>query len=353
MKTLTMILACCLLAAGAAPGAILNLTEHDNLQGKIDAATGGDILLLATGTYGGFTLQDRHFTAERPLVIKAAPGATPVLRGAGYRGHLAFISTASYVVLDGLTLEHCNQPVYCTSVDHCIFVNLVIHDTGQEAIHLRGLSHDVDIRHCRIHDTGHTEPQWAEGIYVGMGQRPYESVENAWIEDNDISATANSEGINLKSRSYHVTIRGNKVHDMAPGTPTQYNEAAISCEEADLDYRPGVDPDIWIEQNEIYRVRHGRWANGIKVSTMGGKIIRNTIHDCEQFGIAFNDYKNGPGVFTAWLYGNRITQCAAGAISDSVLPRRNEDPGANPNRPQAWYAPVDPLRPARAPTGKD
>ena len=348
MKTNAMILACCLLTAASAPGATFNLTEHDNLQAKIDAANGGDILLLSTGTYGGFTLTDRHFTAERPLVIKAAPGATPVLRGPGYRGHLAFISNASYVVLDGLTLEHCNQPIYCTSIDHCIFVNLVIHDTGQEAIHLRGRSHDVDIRHCRISDTGHTQPQWAEGIYVGMGQRPYESVENVWIEGNDISATGNSEGINLKSRSYHVTIRGNKVHDLAPGTATQHNEAAISCEAADLDYRPGVDPDIWIEQNEIYRVRHGRWANGIKVSTMGGRILRNTIHDCEQFGIAFNAYENGPGVFPAWLYGNQITQCAAGAIGDSVLPRRNEDPGANPNRPQAWYAPGGPL-PIRVP----
>ena len=35
------------------------------------------VLLLATGTYGGFKLSARHFTAERPLVIKAAPGATP------------------------------------------------------------------------------------------------------------------------------------------------------------------------------------------------------------------------------------------------------------------------------------
>jgi nitrous oxidase accessory protein NosD len=334
----------CLLVVAAAQAASISLTEHDNLQAKIDAAQGGDVLLLGTGTYGGFKLSDRHFTAEHPLVIKAALGATPVLRGPDYRGHLAAISDSSYVVLDGLTLEHCNQPIYCTSVDHCIFVNLEIRDTGQEAIHLRGRSHEVDIRHCRIHDTGHTLPQWAEGIYVGMGQRPYESVENVWIEDNDISATGNSEGINLKARCYHVTIRGNRVHDLAPGTATQYNEAAISCEAADLSYRPGVDPDVWIEQNEIHHIRYGRWANGLKVSTMGGKILRNTIHDCEQFGIEFNAYENGHGVFTTWLYGNTITQCAAGAMNDSVLPRRNEDPGANPNRPQTWYEAAGPPR---------
>ena len=247
------------------------------------------------------------------------------------------MTNSSYVVLDGLTLENGNYPIYCTSVDHCIFVNLVIHDTGQEAIHLRGASHDIDIRHCRIYDTGHAKPQWSEGIYVGTGQRPYESVEHVWIEGNDISATGNSEAINLKARCYHVTVRGNRVHDIAPGTATQHNEAAISCEAADLGYRPGEDPDVWIEDNEISRVRYGRWANGIKVSTMGGRILRNVIRDCEQFGIAFNAYENGPGVFTTWLYGNTITQCAAGAVADSVLPRKNEDPGANPNRPQAWY----------------
>ncbi len=333
----SLLLAGLALALGRLPAATIAVADGDNLQAKIDAATGGDVLLLGNGPYAGFTITDRRFTADRPLVIKAAPGAHPLIRGTDYRGHLAKLSRSSYLVFDGLTFAHTNQPVYCVSVDHLILVNLEIHDTGQEAIHLRGDSRQVDIRHCRIHDTGHREPQWSEGIYVGMGQPPYENVEHVWIEGNDISRTGNSEGINLKARTYHVTIRGNKVHEIAPGTATQYNEAAISCEAADRTFKPGVDPDIWIEHNEIYDVSFGRWANGLKVSTMGGRIVGNAIHDCAQFGIAFNAYDNGPGVFPARLFDNVIARCAAGAVSATVLPQEPGDPGVNPNRPQTWY----------------
>ncbi len=316
----------------------VEVSDGQDLQALIDRAGGGDVLVLGSGTYSGFVLADRHFTAEQPLVIKAQPGARPVIRGNDYRGWLARLSNVSYVVLDGLTMENGNQAIYATSVDHCIFVNLEIRGTGQEAVHVRGNSRHIDIRNCRIHDTGNAEPKWAEGIYLGMGQRPYENVENVWIEGNEIFATGNAEAVNVKARSYHITICENRVHDIAPGTTTQHNEAAISLEAADLEFRPGVDPDVWIERNEIYAVRYGRWANGIKVSTMGARVVSNVIRDCQQFGIEFNDYEYGPGVFPTVLHGNTITACEAGAINDTILPVRHEDPGPNPNRPQTWYA---------------
>lgn len=158
-----------------------------------------------------------------------------------------------------------------------------------------------------------------------------------WIEGNDIHHTANSEGINIKTACYHITIRGNKVHDMEPGTATQHNEGAIACEAADLAFRPGEDTDIWIEENEVYNVRFGRWATGIKSSTMGPRIVRNRIYNCQQFGIAFNDFMDGPGAFPTWVYGNRISECAAGEIGETTLKVRLEDPGVNPNRRQGWY----------------
>lgn len=321
----------------AGRAATINISDGDDLQSKIDAATGGDVLLLGPGTYRGFKIDGRHFTAAQPLIIRAAPGARPLIRGSNYSGYLAKISNSSYLVLDGLTMENSNQPVYCTTIDHCIFINLVIHDTGQEIMHIRGASRHVDIRNCRLYDTGHNQPQWAEGIYVGMGQPPFESVEYVWIEGNEIYRTGNSEGINLKSRSYHVTIRGNKVHDIAPGTATQYNLAGIALEAADLSFRPGVDTDIWIENNEVYDVRFGRWANGIQTSTMGPRIVRNRIHDCQQFGIEFNDYLYGPGAFATWLFGNVIERCGAGAVNPTNLPQKSADPGPNPNQPQTWY----------------
>lgn len=318
---------------------VIEVAGGDDLQTAIDGARGGDTLSLGSGTYAGFRLDDRHFTEAEPLIIKAAPDARPVIRGRNYEGNLVNISRSSYVVLDGLELENSNQPIYCRDIDHFIFTRLVVHNTGQEILHVRGTSRFIDIRDCRLFDTGHTQPQWAEAIYIGMGQPPFENVEHVWIEGNDLSRTGNSEAINIKPRSYHVTIRGNTIHDIAPGTASQHNESAISCEAADLSFRPGVDPDIWIEDNEVYNVRHGRWANGIQATTMGPRIVRNHIHDCEQFGIHFNAYLSGPGRFSTILWENRIENCREGAISPTALPNETKDPGPNPNRPQTWYSP--------------
>ena len=102
-----------------------------------------------------------------------------------------------------------------------------------------------------------------------------------------------------------------------------------------------MDPDIWIENNEIHHVRFGRWANGIQPTTMGARIVHNRIHDCEQFGLEFNEYLNGPGAYPIWLFDNVIERCAAGAANATVLLTRSADPGANPNRPQAWYDAAD------------
>ncbi|HEY4302318.1 MAG TPA: right-handed parallel beta-helix repeat-containing protein, partial [Candidatus Didemnitutus sp.] len=277
--------------ASRASAAVIPVADHDDLQAKIDAARGGDVLQLGSGSYGAFKLTDRHFTADAPLVIKAAPGTHPVIRGTGHEpDHLAELSRSSYVVFDGLEFIGGNRPIYGQDIDHFIFLNLTAHDTGQEIIHIRGTSRYIDVRDCRLYDTGHNHPQWSEGVYIGQGSPPFENVEHVWIEGNDISRTGNSEGINIKSRSYHITIRGNKVHDIAPGTATQYNQSAISCEAADLSFKPGEDPDIWIEGNEISHVTYGRWANGIQPTTMGPRVVRNHIHDCAQFGIELNDY---------------------------------------------------------------
>jgi hypothetical protein len=343
---LAVLFASPLLTSTLTCAATINVTDGDDLQTKIDAAAGGDVLLLGTGTYGGFRINERRFTQDKPLVIKAAPGAEALLLGSDHRGSLARISNSSYIVLDGLKLENSNHPIYCTSVDHVIFINLEVHNAGQEMIHVRGASRYVDIRNCKLYDSGHRRPQWSEGIYIGTGQPPHENVEYVWIEGNDIHHTANSEGINIKSQAYHVTIRGNKVHDMEPGTDTQHNEGAIACEGADLAFKPGEDPDVWIENNEVYNVRFGRWANGIKSSTLGPRIINNDIHDCEQFGIAFNNHNNGPGAFTTWLFGNKIANCAAGVVAETDLLTKSADPGANPNRPQTWYKTDNPPRAA-------
>jgi hypothetical protein len=321
--------------SAASFAATIIVSDGGNLAGAIDAAEGGDTVIIGTGTYGGFEINGRMFSETEPLIIKAAPGAAPVVQNGEW--YLAIISNSSYLVLDGLVLDGSGQPLYCTDVDHLILINLEVRNTGGEAVHIRGSSRHVDIINCHIHHTGSEQPQWAEGIYLGSGNQPFMNTDYVWIEGNDIHHTGNSEGINIKPQSYHITIRGNSIHDIAPGTSSQYNQAAVSLEAPDFGFRPGEDLDIWIEDNEICNVTLGQWANGLQVTTMGPRVRGNYIHDCAEFGIYFNSYGSGAGDFTTFLHDNRIENCTAGSISAVTIPCEEQDPGANPNSRQSWY----------------
>ena len=167
--------------------ATIVVSNGDNLANKINGASGGDTVLVNNGTYAAFTLYNRKFTPALPLIIKAAPGAKPVIKNSWYQ---APMSNSCYIVLDGLTFDSGGQPIYCTSVSNIVLVNLEVRNTSGEAVHIRGTSRYVDIINCNIHNTGGTQPQWSEGIYIGSGTTPLMNEENIWIEANNIHQAA-------------------------------------------------------------------------------------------------------------------------------------------------------------------
>ena len=71
---------CALLAAGQAYAAELAVpAQYPTIQKAVDAAKGGDVVLVKAGTYGGFKVQKLFEGA--PLTIKAAPGERVTLSG--------------------------------------------------------------------------------------------------------------------------------------------------------------------------------------------------------------------------------------------------------------------------------
>jgi hypothetical protein len=111
-------------------------------------------------------------------------------------------------------------------------------------------------------------------------------------------------------------------------------------EPLDFSFKPGEETDIWIEENEIYNVTYGRWANGIQATGAGPRVRNNYIHDCQQHGIYLEDTRGGENGFTTYLFNNRIENCATD-IFYTRNPFKHEDPGINPNKPQTWYTAKD------------
>lgn len=323
------------------------VSSSAELSQAIGNATNGGVIWLNPGTYSCVSVQNRAFTQQQPLVICKNPKQSGTVTFDGNTGcyYIARIISSSYVVLDGLTIDGrhgTNIGVQVEASDHVLLRNLTISATGQEGIHVRKNSSYVDIYGSRVSDTGAVNPQWAECIYVGTsGNTDFpDETHHVWIEGNVISGCGAAEGINVKSETFHVTARGNTIYDITPGTPSQYNQAAITVEgyaRSEPD-QPTVSRDVWLENNTIFNVTYGQWASGIMVGGTGVYLVGNRITNCQEYGIYVNGFGDlGLGV---WLYDNQVNaQGKADVFYSLTNGVHTTDPGPNPNVPQVWYGP--------------
>lgn len=324
------------------------INPGDDFNAIINAASGGDVIEFNPGVYSGsISLTDKNFSSSSPLIIRSAdgPGTVTINKG-NYSGHPLNIVNSSYIAVDGIAFTGGLRGSYPTNSNHLIIINCEFSDSGQEGIHINKSCTYVDIIDCKIYDTGKVQSKWGEGIYVGAGSSygfPDNS-EYVWIEGNEIYNCGNGEGINVKSECFHVTIRNNKVHDIAPGTSDQYNLAAISIEGATLsinnNYRLTEPRDVWVEDNEVYNVTGGYVGrtsnNGIMSGGSGVYVINNEVYNCDDVGLygnSFGDLGLALRVFNNNLYDNRINFYTQGNLADYST----EDPGVNPNAKQTWY----------------
>jgi len=321
------------------------VSSNAELDQAIGAASNGGLIWLNPGTYSCLNVQNRSLTQSNPLVICKNPAQAGTVTFDGSTGcyFIARVISSSYVVLDGFSIDGqhgTNVGVQVEGSNHVILRNLTISATGQEGIHVRKNSSYVDITGSRITDSGAVNPQWSECVYVGSGgDTDYpDETHHIWIEGNDISTCGQSEGINVKAEAFHVTARGNTIHDITPGTPSQYNQSALTIEGAgrtDPD-QPTVPRDVWLENNTIYTVTFGQWASGIMVGSTGVYVVGNTVTNCQEYGIFVNGFGDlGLGV---WLYNNQVNAQGEAdvfySLSSGVY---TTDPGPNPNAPQTWY----------------
>jgi uncharacterized protein YjdB len=318
----------------------------DNLDSKIESANGGDVVILSPGTYGPINLEDRNYAYSSPLVIKSDGTGMVTIQKTESTGNTVEFNNCSYIALEGVVIDNGLRGLYIKNSDHIIIKNNEIKNPGQEGIHIGQNSTYIDVIGNYIHDTGLTNSQWGEGVYVGTGS--YSNVtfpdncENIWIENNEIHDCGNGEGINIKAEAFRVTIKDNTIYSIAPGTNTQYNQAAITLEGASNSiankYRLTESRDWWVENNEIYNITGGYsdWNNGIMFGGSGCYLLNNIIHDCDNNGIYGNSYATLD--LPVYIYNNTISSNGTDMfVSGDIIDVYYTDPGINPNAPQTWY----------------
>jgi len=318
----------------------------NDLNSILNNTKEGDTVLVKPGRYANVYLTDKKNSEKNPLVVRPFNSDTVFISGNTVsKGNSFEIVNCSYVVIEGLIFINSMRGIYVKNSDHIIIRNNEIFDTGQEGIHIGRSSKYVDVTGNKIHNTGHFNSKWAEGIYVGSGSYYHgnnfpDNCEYIWIENNLIYETGNSEGINVKGESFHVTVRNNKIHDIHPGTKEQYNQAGITVEgtenSIENNYRLSEKRDVWVENNTVWNVSDGYsdWNNGIMFFGTGVYILNNTIYNCADRGIFGNNWKNLG--LENYVYGNKISQCGTIMVLDPELKVSETDPGMNPHSPQSW-----------------
>ena len=228
---------------------------------------------------------------------------------------------------------------YIISSDHIIITNCEVTNTGQEGIHANEDSDYIDIIGNHIHHTGRRVDHegWGEGIYIGGGSDPQLVNSYIYIEGNEIYECGLGEGINIKSSDTEkVTVKNNHVHDIHPGKSTspnaQWNGGAIGVSH----HFTNTDRLIWIEDNLIENIYGGQTSNtGVMTMQSDTRVVGNTIRNCDDNGILFNDYISD---HPCWNFGNILSNNGTPVSISTNAVVYTTNPGLSPYSPQTWYS---------------
>jgi hypothetical protein len=197
------------------PRATITVGNADQLQGALDGAEPGDVIVLEPGRYLGNFVATASGNAGSLITLCGSTDA--VLDGGDWEGGYVFhLDGAQYWHLLGFSVTNGQKGVMADGTVGSIIEGLTVSLIGDEAIHLRKFSTDNAVVRNDISDTGHRRPKFGEGVYIGTAEsnwcdisdcQPDNSDRNL-VEGNTIHGTT-SESIDIKEGTTGGVVRGN------------------------------------------------------------------------------------------------------------------------------------------------
>ncbi|MBT8143722.1 MAG: right-handed parallel beta-helix repeat-containing protein [Gammaproteobacteria bacterium] len=201
----------------AVNGKTVAIGPGDDFEAAANALRPGDHLVLGDGVY---TFDERiALTASgkrgKPVVIRAAEGATPILEQATNQNNVIEVVGNEYLVLRGLTVRGGSHGIRLIDADFITIEDCEIYETGDVALsaNAKGTYEGLRILRNHIHHTNHT----GEGMYLGCNEDKCR-IANSLIEGNYVHHTngpsvTQGDGIEIKKGSYNNIVRNNVIHD--------------------------------------------------------------------------------------------------------------------------------------------
>ncbi|HEY6424756.1 MAG TPA: right-handed parallel beta-helix repeat-containing protein [Pseudonocardiaceae bacterium] len=173
------------------------------------------VIHLLDGTYSGRFDITTAGTADRPITLCGSRAA--ILDGGSSKdGYTLHLRNADHWQLSGFTIHGAQKGVVLDNTHAALIEGLLVHEVGDEAIHLRAASSDNTVRANTIRRTGLHQHKFGEGIYIGSARSNWCTYSNCQpdrsdhnlIQANDIADTT-AENIDVKEGTTRGALRGN------------------------------------------------------------------------------------------------------------------------------------------------
>ncbi len=279
--------------------------DDEEFERVANALQPGDELILDSGVYSqtGRRAVTAKGTPERPIVIQAAAGQSPLLTRPvdSRQNNIEFVDCA-YLDIRGLRFRGGSSGVRFIRGHHVTFEGCEIFGTSNNALTMN--SGDCDafvIRSNHIHHTGLSTrgPTEGEGMYIGCHDGKCRTtgslIEGNYIHHTRGTSVGGNDGIEIKFGSYGNVVRNNVIHDTNIGR--QYPGIFV--------YGGGPGTNV-VEGNVIWRAGEG-------IQVVSDAIVRNNIiFDCSATGITAGPHAAVPEVRNVTMVNNTIFQSPTG-----------------------------------------
>lgn len=257
----------------------VNVSSQSALNSALSNAQAGDRIVLAPGTYSGNkTITNRSGTQTQPIVLCGPKTAvlTGDIRPTGI----------NWWIFQGFTIRDSFQSMYMTRSSNNKLRGLEIYNVGQEAVRFRCGSSDNVVQGSWIHDTGRSNSEWGEGIYIGSwashwsqcGSGPDKSDRNQ-VLDNKLGPNIRAEHMDIKEGTTGGVIRGNTIDGAGMVMTQSWNDSWAEIK----------GNNYLIEDNQGTRsVKHAFETLAISGYGNGNVFRGNRVEQLPSSGMAFN-----------------------------------------------------------------
>ena len=199
----------CLLAPAIARAGVYEIRPGDDLFARLRMLAPGDEVIVHAGTYTtpGLVQVTWAGTEAAPIVVRAAPGARPVIAGTPAQNVLDL--GGSYFTLRGFEIRGGSHGIRLAATDHATLEDLVLHDLGDVGISCNRPAQScafLTIRRNEIYDTG--KAGTGEGMYLGCTAAAC-TLRDSLVERNFVHDTGGDQGdgIEIKWGSWSNVVR--------------------------------------------------------------------------------------------------------------------------------------------------